>query len=697
MTNRVQENQGMKWMVRDDNGVIVDYSRDVLENSISKVVIKAEDDIDINQITIHIENDLFVKYFKDGSVPQLQNIKETAIFILKSFDLNLAAKIYENSPKPQSIKVYTNSLIKEYLNKLDWRVNENSNMNYSLQGLNSHISSSIIAKYWLTEIYNDQISNAQDRGDLHIHDLGFLGPYCVGWDLQDLLVKGFGGVKNKVAAGPAKHFRTILGQVVNFLYTLQGEAAGAQAFSNFDTLLAPFIRVDNLDYKEVKQALQEFIYNLNVPTRVGFQAPFTNITMDLTPSPALSESPVIIGGEPIDNTYGDYTHEMDMLNKAFAELMTEGDSGGRIFTFPIPTYNIHKEFDFDNPNLIPLWEMTGKYGIPYFSNFVNSDLDPDDVRSMCCRLRLDTKELRKRGGGLFGANPQTGSLGVVTINMPRIGFLAKDSDDFYKRLDELLEIAKDSLETKRTTVEQLTDDGLFPYTTVYLKSVKKRFGTWWANHFSTIGIIGMNEAAINFIGKPITDDESKQWTIEILEYIRDKMQDFQNTTGNYYNLEASPAEGASHRLAKKDKEIYGQIFVQGGNGMQYYTNSVHVPASEDMDVFELLEHQDDMQTLFTGGTVVHLYLGEAISDSSSVKELVRSVVNRFKLPYFSITPTFSVCPVHGYINGKQFYCPYSHSDKEIEAFGKIKEIDNTELNSLNEQSYRVVKQSPSNP
>jgi ribonucleoside-triphosphate reductase (formate) len=682
----------MQWLVRKLNGSISSYDRVKIQNFIIEVSSKSNEDVDIDIIVHNIENSLYYKFFENGNIPHTKEIIELSCNTLFRSGYTQTADILRKGSFFQGDnKNFIEDLVDNYINSSDWRVKENSNMNYSLQGLNFHISSSIVARYWLSKLYTDEIKKHQDDGSLHIHDLGILGPYCVGWDLQELLEKGFGGVPNKIESSPAKHFRSILGQIVNFFYTLQGEAAGAQAFSNFDTLLAPFVRNDNLSYDEVKQAMQEFIFNLNVPTRVGFQAPFTNITLDLEPAPVLSDTNVVIGGKIQDSKYGDFQPEMDMINKALAELMSEGDAKGRIFTFPIPTYNIHKDFDFDNPNFIPIWEMTGKYGIPYFSNFVNSDLSPDDVRSMCCRLRLDTKELRSRGGGLFGANPQTGSIGVVTINIPRIAYLAENEEDFYSRLDKMLELAKNSLEIKRTFVEQLTDQGLFPYTKVYLSSVKERFGCWWANHFSTIGIIGMNEAAHNFLKTSIVDPKAHKWTGEVLTYIRNRLQQFQSDTGNYYNLEATPAEGASYRLAKKDKEIFGDIFAQGGDDVPYYTNSVHVPANEEMDLFDMLEHQDNLQTLFTGGTVVHLYLGEAITDTNSVKELVKSVVNNYKLPYFSLTPTFSVCPVHGYISGKHQYCPYPHTEKDLKDHGKITEIEENKLTSMEKSSYKVIK------
>ena len=453
------------------------------------------------------------------------------------------------------------NLISRYLDRLDWKIKENSNMSYSLQGLNNYISSDITASYWLNEIYPQRVREAHSSGDLHIHDLSLLAVYCCGWDLQDLLMNGFTGVKTKTCARPPKHFRAALGQMANFLYTMQGEAAGAQAFSNFDTLLAPFVAYDNLSYRNVKQALQEFVFNLNVPTRVGFQTPFTNITMDLSVPSALGKLPAIIGGDPIDKTYGDFQSEMDMINRAFAEIMLEGDAGGKLFPFPIPTYNITKDFDWDNKVLAPVWEMTAKYGIPYFSNFVNSDMDPDDVRSMCCRLRLDNAVLRKRGGGLFGSNPMTGSIGVVTLNMPRIGHLSRTEEEFIERTFTLMEIAKESLEIKRKVLERLTEANLYPYSKFYLRNIKETSGYYWNNHFNTIGLNGMNEAVRNFLGTDLTTQEGIAFATRIMEAMREKLLEFQEGTEHLYNLEATPAEGTSSRFARIDRDLFGDDIV----------------------------------------------------------------------------------------------------------------------------------------
>ena len=546
------------------------------------------------------------------------------------------------------------ALVDNYLKQLDWKVNENSNMSYSIQGLNNYIASEISKQYWLNKIYPAHIKNAHINGDIHIHDLNIISVYCVGWDLKDLLTEGFTGVKGKVESAPAKHFRTALGQIVNFMYTMQGEAAGAQAFSNFDTLLAPFIRHDNLTYEQVKQAMQEFIFNMNVPTRVGFQTPFTNITMDLTVPSYYAEQPVIIGGELQETTYKEYQPEMDMLNKAFFEIMMKGDNSGRVFTFPIPTYNITKDFDWDNKNIEGLWEMSAKYGIPYFSNFINSDMSPEDARSMCCRLRIDNRELEYRGGGLFGSNPLTGSVGVVTLNLPKIGANVKTKGEFFEKLSQRMEIAKESLEIKRKLLEDLTDKDLYPYTKFYLRDIKARFGVYWKNHFSTIGLIGMNEACLNLMKEDIGTPAGKQFALEVMDFMRAKIIEFQKETGNNYNLEATPGEGTSYRLAKLDKERY-----------PYYTNSTQLPVNYTDDIFEVLDHQDELQTKYTGGTVVHIFAGERIQNTETMKNLVKKICNNYRLPYFTFSPTFSTCPNHGYVAGEHFTCPDCGADCEV--------------------------------
>jgi ribonucleoside-triphosphate reductase (formate) len=480
-----------------------------------------------------------------------------------------------------------------------------------------------------------------------------------------------------VACKPAKHFRSLLGQMVNFIYTLQGEVAGAQAFSNFDTLLAPFIRYDKLSYDKVKQEIQSFVFNMNVSTRVGFQTPFSNITFDITSPKNLAKEAVVIGGVAQKETYGEFQEEMNMINRAFAEVMSEGDASGRIFTFPIPTYNIGKDFNWNDERFNPIWEMTAKYGIPYFANFVNSDMDPEDARSMCCRLRLDNRELHKRGGGLFGANPLTGSIGVVTINMPRLGYVSKNKKEFYANLNHFMDLAKESLETKRKLIEGLTDKGLYPYTKVYLDSIKMRRGEYWANHFSTIGLYGMNEALLNLIGKDITSKEGKKLAEEILTHMRDRIISYQKETGNMYNLEATPAEGVAGRLPLLDKQKYPDIIfandeeVRKNGATPYYTNSSQLPVGHTSDIFEALDLQDQIQTKYTGGTVLHGFLGERLWDTETTKKLVRKIAEKYTLPYFTLTPTFSICPVHGYLSGEHKLCPKCIVEQKTEIYSRV--------------------------
>ena len=608
-------------------------------------------------------------------IPSVEEIQDIVEQVLLQSPYLTTAKGYiiyrDQHQKIREISSQANiDLIENYIGRLDWKVSENSNMSFSLQGLNNYISSQVSKVYWLDKIYPPEVRDAHEQGAFHIHDLNSLSVYCVGWDLYDLLLQGFGGVSGKVESKPAKHFRTALGQIANFFYTLQGEAAGAQAFSSFDTLLAPFIRHDGLDYREIKQAMQEFVFNINVPTRVGFQTPFTNITMDLQPSPNYADQAVIIGGELQEERYGDFQHEMNLLNRAFFEVMTEGDAKGRVFTFPIPTFNITEDFEWDNPELDLLWEVTGKYGIPYFSNFVNSDMNPEDARSMCCRLRLDNRELRKKGGGLFGANPLTGSIGVVTLNLPRMAHQAQDEADFFARLGQLCELAAKSLEIKRKVLEKYTDKDFFPYTKHYLAAIKGRFGRFWENHFSTIGIIGLNEACTNLIGEDIGSATGQAFSLKVMDFLRENMRAIQEKTGNNYNLEATPAEGTSYRLAKLDKQNFPQICcaneAECGEGAEpYYTNSAQLPVNYTDDPFELLDLQDELQTKFTGGTVVHLFVGERIHSGEAVKRFVKTVCEQYRLPYFSLTPTFSVCPSHGYIAGEQDFCPECEAECEI--------------------------------
>ena len=609
---------------------------------------------------------------KVPGVEQIQDIVEEVLLSSRYKKTAKAYIIYRDQHK--KLREITDAahldLMDQYLSRLDWRVNENSNMGYSLQGLNNYIASEVSKTYWLNKVYTPEIGRLHRSGDMHIHDLNLLSVYCVGWDLQDLLRSGFTGVQNKISSKPAKHFRAILGQVVNFFYTLQGEAAGAQAFSNFDTLLAPFIKYDKLSYDEVKQSLQEFVFNVNVPTRVGFQTPFTNITLDLECPSYMQGQPVVIGGELQDTNYGDHQEEMNMFNRALLEVLTEGDASGRVFTFPIPTYNITKDFNWDNPVIENLWEASAKYGIPYFSNFVNSDMSPEDARSMCCRLRIDNRQLEYRGGGLFGSNPMTGSVGVVTINLPRLALKSKDEAEFRKGLDYLMEKAKESLEVKRKTLEVLTDKNLYPYTKFYLRDIKKRFGVYWKNHFSTIGLIGMNEAALNLLGADIGSDTGKEFAERTLDYMRNRLVEFQKETGNNYNLEATPAEGTTYRLARIDKADFPETahFANGiGAAVEhpFYTNSTHLPVNYTDDLFELLDLQDELQTKYTGGTVIHFFLGERMANAKTLKGLVKKICDNYRLPYFTFSPSFSICRNHGYLLGEQEHCPKCNEPCEV--------------------------------
>jgi len=604
-------------------------------------------------------------------VPDVEEVQDLVEKILIENGYSVVAKAYilyreqhAQLRKMQELFTGADEMIDKYLGETDWRTKENSNMSYSLQGLNNYISSDIVAHYWLNRIYSPQVRESHLSGDFHIHDLGILGAYCCGWDLRALLIEGFRGASGKTESSPARHFRSALGQIVNFFYTLQGEAAGAQAFSNFDTLMAPFIRYDNLSYQETKQALQEFIFNLNVPTRVGFQTPFTNLSFDLTPPSYLRDEAAIIGNDVKDSTYGDFQAEMDTLNHAFAEIMCEGDARNRIFTFPIPTYNITPDFDPYNPNLDTLWEMTAKYGIPYFANFLNTDMRPEDARSMCCRLRLDVREIKRRGGGLFGSNPLTGSIGVVTINMPRIAYLSRIEEEFFKRLGNLMQIAKESLEVKQKALERLTEEGLFPYSMFYLKSIKQRTKKYWANHFLTIGLIGMNEACLNLLGKSISTDQGSEFSLRVLKFMRDKLSEFQDETGNLYNLEATPGEGASYRLAILDKKSYPETMT-AGKKEPYYTNSTQLPVDFSGDLFEALSLQEELQQQYTGGTVFHCFLGERIHDHSMARDLVIKAAKRFGMPYLTLTPTFSICEEHGYLRGEIKQCPTCGLQTEI--------------------------------
>jgi ribonucleoside-triphosphate reductase len=675
--------------VRKRDGRLEPFDQERITNAVWKAAkaMGGKDREQAKRISDQVVAELKNRFGEDG-VPTVEEIQDIVEKMLIENGHARTAKAYilyrkqHQDLRELAALLSSADLVDQYLDLEDWRVKENSNMSYSLQGLNNYLSSAVIAKYWITRIYPSNIAEAHFSGDMHIHNLGVLGPYCVGWDESDLLLSGFGGVSGKIESKPAKHFRTALGQVVNFFYTLQGEAAGAQAFSNFDTYLVPFIRYDKLSQKDVEQALQEFFFNMNVPTRVGFQTPFTNVTLDLTVPDFMKNEPIVFGGKMLDATYGDMDAEMEMFNMAFAEVMRQGDSKGRVFTFPIPTYNVAKDFDWDSSIAQKIFEVTAKYGVPYFSNFINTDMKPEDVRSMCCRLRIDNRELRKRGGGLFGANPLTGSIGVVTLNLPRIGYLAKDEDEFFERLEKLMETAKESLEIKRKGLENFTENSLYPYSRRYLRHVKEGFGKYWKNHFSTIGLIGMNEAVLNLLGCSIASAEGKDFAVKVLSFMREKLADFQEETGNIYNLEATPAEGTSYRLARIDKMKYPDIIVANekhlANGAKpFYTNSSQLPVDFEGDLFEALEHQESLQTLYTGGTVFHIYLGERLPSWESAAELIRKVSWSSRLPYFTLTPTFSICPTHGYTTGEHQQCPVCGAQCEVysRVVGYLRPVD----------------------
>ena len=606
-----------------------------------------------------------------GQIPEVEGIQDLVEYVLIENGHSKTAKAYilyrekrKSARELNALVGATIGMFSDYLGDKDWKIQENANTQKSVNGLNNYIREIFTKNYWLHEIYPVEVREAHLSGDCHIHDMGFFGAYCAGWDLRQLLMEGFGGVPGKVESKPAKHLRSFLGQVVNSTFTTQGELAGAQAWSSFDTYCAPFIRYDELTYNQVKQCIQEFIFNINVPTRVGFQCPFSNLTFDMKVPKTLKDEPVISGGQFTNDKYGDFQEEMDIFNKAFCEVMLEGDSKGRVFTFPIPTINITRDFDWDSPAVESFMKITCKYGIPYFANYVNSDLSPEDAVSMCCRLRLDIGQLRKRGGGLFGSNPLTGSIGVFTINLPRIGYLSKTKEEFKKQLYDLACIGKTSLEIKRKIIEQQSEKGLYPYSTFLLRHVKERTGQYWYNHFNTIGIVGMNEALVNFIGKDITTPEGLAFAVEIMNYLREVMVEFQKETGNFYNLEATPAEGTSYRLARIDKERYPDIYT-AGQDVPYYTNTSQIPVGFTDDIFEVMELQDELQSLYTGGTVQHLYLGESIQDIEVCKNIIKRCFENYKMPYISITPTFSVCNNHGYIRGEHFSCPECGAETEV--------------------------------
>jgi ribonucleoside-triphosphate reductase len=657
--------------IRKRDGRVVDFLPDKITHAIYRAAV-AVGGQDYQRAERLCEQVLQAAGEKLGAgIPEVEQIQDIVEKVLIENGHARTAKAYILYREKRKSARHLNALIGatidmfgSYLEDRDWQTKENANQSRSINGLNNYVREFFTKNYWLHEVFPVEVRGAHESGDLHIHDLGFLGPYCAGWDLRQLLIEGFGGVPGKVESKPARHLRSFLGQIVNSTFTTQGECAGAQAWSSFDTYCAPFIRYDGMDYTQVKQCLQEFIFNINVPTRVGFQCPFSNLTFDLTPPAALRDQAVIVGGQVMPDKYGDFQEEMDLLNRAFCDAMMEGDSKGRVFTFPIPTLNITPDFDWDSASFESFMVITAKYGIPYFANYVNSDLSPEDAVSMCCRLRLDTAELRKRGGGLFGSNPLTGSVGVVTINLPRIGYKARSPEDFKARLSELVKTARTALELKRKVVEAQTDNGLYPYSAHYLRNIKQRTGEYWHNHFSTIGIVGMNEALQNFMGVDIADPAGRIFALEIMDFLRDELRRIQDQTGHVYNLEATPAEGTAYRLARLDRQRYPDIIASGVD-TPYYTNSTQLPVGYTEDIFEAVDLQDELQSLYTGGTVLHLYLGEAVENPQLCKRLLKTVFSRYKLPYLSITPTFSICHQHGYISGEHFQCPTCRSETEV--------------------------------
>ena len=649
------------------DGRIVDFEISKIANAMKKAFDATE--TNYNQSVIDFLAVMVTADFQPKITDELihiEDIQDSVESVLSRGGYENVAKAYilyrkqhENLRAVSDTVLDYKKTVDNYLKINDWRVKENSTVTYSVGGLILSNSGAITANYWLSEVYDEEIANAHRNGDLHLHDLSMLTGYCAGWSLKQLIQQGL-GIPGKINSTPASHLSTLCNQMVNFLGIMQNEWAGAQAFSSFDTYLAPFVRVDKLSQKEVKQCIQSFIFGVNTPSRWGTQAPFSNITLDWTVPADLRDLPAIVGGKEQDFTYGDCQKEMDMVNKAFIEIMTEGDANGRGFQYPIPTYSITKDFDWsETENNRLLFEMTAKYGTPYFSNYINSDMEPSDVRSMCCRLRLDLRELRKKSGGFFGSGESTGSVGVVTINMPRIAYLSKTEDEFYQRLDHMMDIAARSLKTKRTVITKLLDAGLYPYTKYYL-------GTF-ENHFSTIGLVGMNEACLNarWLHKDLTDPEAQEFTKAVLNHMRERLSDYQEKYGDLYNLEATPAESTSYRLAKHDRNRYPEIITANMNGTPYYTNSSHLPVGYTEDIFSALDIQDDLQTLYTSGTVFHAFLGEKLPDWRAAADLVRKIAENYKLPYYTMSPTYSVCHDHGYITGEHFTCPECGKDTEV--------------------------------
>ncbi len=658
------------------------YNRSKISDAIEACLkyINKQDSALVEKLTIATEKELevFMSKRHPNSVPAIEEIQDIVEKVLMKEGEYEAAKAYilyrskhDALRDSKKLMLDIDDTMNGYLNQSDWRVNENANVNFSLGGLILHNSGTLTANYWLKNIYTEDIANAHINADFHLHDLSMFSGYCAGWSLRQLIKEGLGGVKGKISSKPSKHLYTLIFQIVNFLGIMQNEWAGAQAFSSFDTYLAPFVRADKLSFDETKQAIQSFVFGVNTPSRWGSQAPFTNITLDWVVPTDMKDQKAVVGGVELETTYADYQAEMDMINRAFIEIMLSGDANGRGFQYPIPTYNITKEFDWESENAKLLFEMTAKYGTPYFQNFINSDLNPADVRSMCCRLQLDKRELRKKGGGLFGADELTGSIGVVTINLPRIGFLSDNKDEFFRRLNHVMDLAAESLKIKRKVITKLMDGGLFPYS--------KRYLGHFNNHFSTIGINGMNECLMNFMGKDIVDPEGKAFAIEILDFMRKKMADYQEESGELFNLEATPAESTSYRLAKHDKKHFADIITSGDKD-PYYTNSSQLPVDYTADIFDALDHQSELQAKYTGGTVFHGFIGEAIQDWQSCRNLVKAVAYNYRIPYFTISPTFSVCPVHGYISGEHFNCPKCADEEKREIIGRINELESLKKN-----------------
>ena len=654
--------------IRKRDGKLVPYDNYKIANAIYKAAeaVGGKDFGMALTLSKQIEETIGKK-FHPKSIPAVEEIQDLVEKILIEQGHAKVAKAYilyrEEHRRIRSTEDLLLDIVTTmdgYLKQKDWRVNENSNVNYSLGGLILHNSGAITANYWLENIYSHDISSAHRNGDFHLHDLSMFSGYCAGWSLRQLIAEGLGGVSGKISSAPPKHLSTLVQQMVNFLGILQNEWAGAQAFSSFDTYLAPFVRVDNLSYKDVKQQIQSFVFGVNTPSRWGSQAPFTNITLDWVVPEDMSEQPAIVGGKPLDVPYGDFQKEMDVINKAFLEVLIEGDADGRGFSYPIPTYNITDNFNWESENARLLFKMTGKYGTPYFQNFINSSLNPGDVRSMCCRLQLDKRELRNRGGGLFGADEFTGSIGVVTVNLPRIGYRSSTPEEYYRHLDHYMDLARDSLEIKRKVISRLMDQGLFPYTQRYLRH--------WNNHFSTIGLIGMNESVHNFLGKDLTHPDARRFAKKVLLHMRERLLQYQEETGHLFNLEATPGEGTSYRLAKIDHEKFPRMVIPGGDS-PFYTNSTQLPVNATDDLFEALDMQNDIQKLYTGGTVFHAFIGESIDDVSVCRNLVKTIAENYHIPYFTLSPTFSICKQHGYLKGEHFSCP--NCSEETEVYSRI--------------------------